>query len=50
MNKSCVFYNVIFDVYVHVENRERARASHWKQRRRISLEERHENFIGVVRK
>lgn len=35
MNKSCVFYNVIFDVYVHMENRERARASHWKQRRQI---------------
>ena len=28
-----VFFNVIFDVYTHVEKRERARAGHWKQRR-----------------
>ena len=26
---------VIFDVYTHVDNRERARASDWKQKRRI---------------
>ena len=33
-----------------MDNRERARASDWKKRRRISLEETHENFIGAVRK
>ena len=33
-----------------MDNRERARASDWKKRRQISLEETHENFIGAVRK
>ena len=33
-----------------MDNKERARASDWKQRRRISLEEKHENFIAKVRK
>ena len=45
-----VFFDVIFDVYTHVDNRERARASDWKQRRKISLEEKHENFMAEVRK
>ena len=45
-----VFVDVIFYVYTHVDNRERARASDWKQRRRISCEEKHENFIAAVRK
>ena len=45
-----VFFDVIFDVYIHVDNRERARASDWKQRRKISLEEKHENFMAEVRK
>ena len=45
-----VFFDVIFDVYTHVDNRERERASDWKQRRRISWEEKHENFIAAVRK
>ena len=48
--QSRVFFDVIFDVYTHVDNRERARASDWKQRRRISLEEKHENFIAALRK
>ena len=33
--QSRVFFNVILDVYTHVDNRERARASDWKQNRRI---------------
>ena len=45
-----VFFDVIFDIYTHVDNRERARAIDWKQRRRISLEEKHENFIAAPRK
>ena len=28
--QSRVFFDVIFDVYTHVDNRERARASDWK--------------------
>ena len=32
------------------DNRERARASDSKHRRRISLEEKHENFIAAVKK
>ena len=30
-----VFFDVIFDVYTHVDNRERARVSDWKQKRLI---------------
>ena len=48
--QSRVFFDVICDVYTHVDNREGARASDWKQRRRISLEEKPENFITAVRK
>ena len=33
--QSRVFFDVIFDIYTHVDNRERARASDWKQKRRI---------------
>ena len=33
--QSRVFFDVIFDVYTHVDNRERARASDWKQKSRI---------------
>ena len=47
--QSRVFFDVIFDVYTHVDNSERARASDRKQRRQISLEEKHEHFIAVVR-
>ena len=43
------FFVVNFDVYTQVNNRERARASNWKQRRGISLEEKHENFIAAVK-
>ena len=34
--QSRVFFGVIFYVYTNVDNRERASASYWKQRRRIS--------------
>ena len=33
--QSRVFFDVIFYVYTHVDNRERARASDWKQKRQI---------------
>ena len=48
--ESRVFLKVIFDVYTHADNRERARASDWKQRRRVSLEEKQENFIEALGK
>ena len=48
--QSRVFFDVIFYVDIHVDNRGRARESAWKQRRRILLEEKHENFIVAVRK
>ena len=41
--QSRVFFDVIIYVYTHVENRERARASDWKHKRRILYEEKHEN-------
>ena len=46
--QSPFFFYVIFDVYTHVDNRERVRASDCKQRRRISLQEKHENVIAAV--
>ena len=50
--QSRVFFNVIFNVYTHADNwtEKRARASDWKQRRRISLEEKQENFTEAVGK
>ena len=39
-----------FNFYIHVDNRERSRASDQKQRRRISLEENHKNLMVAVRK
>ena len=33
--QSRVFFDVIFYVYTHVDNRQRAKASDWKQKRRI---------------
>ena len=48
--QSRVFFGVIFYVYTNVDNRERARASYWKQRRRISWEEKHGNSKQQVRK
>ena len=41
--QSRVFVDVIFHVYTHVDNRERARASDWKQKKRILYQEKHEN-------
>ena len=35
--QSRVFFDVIFYVYTHMDNRERARASDWKQKRRKSF-------------
>ena len=35
--QSRVFLDAIFDVYAHVDNRERTRPSDWKQKRRIFL-------------
>ena len=46
--QSPFLFHVIFDVYTHVDNRERVRASDCKQRRRISLQEKHENVIAAV--
>ena len=37
-------------VYIYVDNRERARARETKQRRRISLEQQHENYIAAGRR
>ena len=37
-------------VYIFVDNRERARTRDTKQRRRISLEQRHENYIAAGRR
>ena len=48
--QSRVFSDVIFDVYTHVDNTERVQASDWKQRRRISFEEKKENFTAAVRR
>ena len=48
--QSRVFFDDIFYVYTYVDNSERPRASYWRQRRRISMEEKHENFIAAVRK
>ena len=41
---------VNFDIYTDVDNRERARARDEKQRRLISLEEKHETLTAAVRK
>ena len=48
--QSRVFFDIIFDVYTHVGNREIVRASDCRQRRRISLQEKNENVIAAVRK
>ena len=49
-NKADYFFRLNFNVYINVDKRERARARDKKQRRPISLEEKRENFIAVVRK
>ena len=43
------FFRLNCSVYINVENRERASQGDKKQRRPISLEENHENFIAAVR-
>ena len=48
-NKADSFFRLNFNVYINVDKRERARARDKKQRRSISLEEKRENFIAVVR-
>ena len=37
-------------VYIYVNNRERARTRDTKQRRRISMEQQHENYIAAGRR
>ena len=37
-------------LYIFVDNRERARTRDTKQRRRISLEQQHENYIAAGRR
>ena len=48
-NKANSFFRLNFNVYVDVDNGERARVRDKKQRRKISLKEKHENFIVAVR-
>ena len=43
------FVPLNFNVYINVENRERAKARNTQQRRPISLEEKHQNFTAAVR-
>ena len=43
-------YLLMFDVYTYVDNREKDHEQIIKKTRRISLGEKHENFIAVVRK
>ena len=43
VQQSCVFFDGIFYVYTHVDNREGAKVSDGKHRRQMSLEEKHEN-------
>ena len=47
--QSRVLFVVIFDVYTHVDNRERARESDWKQKRRILEEKKTWKFKAAVR-
>ena len=49
-SKSDSFFPLNLNVYIDMDNRERARARDKKQRRPISLEEKHENFIAALRK
>ena len=44
------FILIKFNLYTDIDDRERARARDKKERRRISLEEQHSNFIAAVRK
>ena len=49
-NKSDSFFQLNFNVFINVDNRERARARDKHQRIPISLEEKHKKFIAAVRK
>ena len=50
-NKKAEFFvRLNFNVYINVENRERAKARNTQQLRPISLEEKHQNFTAAVRK
>ena len=49
-SKSDSFFPLNLNVYIDMDNRERARARDKKQRRPISLEEKHENFISGEKK
>ena len=49
-NKADYFFRLNFNVYINVDKRERATARDKKQRRPISLEEKRDNFIAVVRR
>ena len=44
------FVRLNFNVYINVDNQERAKARNAQQRRPISLEEKHQNFTAAVRK
>ena len=44
------FVRLNFNVYINVDNQERAKARNTQQRRPISLEEKHQNFTAAVRK
>ena len=48
--KADSFFRLNYNVYIDLDNRERARARDKQQRRPISLAEKHENFIATVRK
>ena len=49
-NKADSFLKINFNVYINVDNRERARAGDKKQRRPSLLEEKRENFIAAMRR
>ena len=51
LSKLSLFFRLHFNVYIDVDDRERAWARDKKQQRRwILLEEKHENFIAAVKK
>ena len=48
--KPSIFFLLNFNVYTDADNKERARARDKKQRRRLSWEEKHENYyVAAVR-
>ena len=44
------FFPLNFNVYINLDNKERARAKKTQQWRPISLEEKHESYIAAVTK